>query len=297
MTQGIKKALLKITFCAALSLFSMQSNANVQGILQLKTVSGTVGKDFVGSAYEAGLTPDNIRKVVSVLDKRVDMGKLRPSDRFAVLLAEEAGNRGQLSVYAAKIVGERSDVVVVKYVRDGNFYDPMGRSLNGGAGRYFDLPIRRGRPTSLFSTARFHPILKKVRAHNGLDVAAPTGTPIYAAATGIISKSNRSSATGNQVYVLHQAGLETRYLHLHRSFVKYGQVVRKGDLIGEVGATGLATGPHLHWEVRVNGNAVDPVKALALNYQEIPKSEIGYFRQNVQAMLSKLDRELATEVR
>lgn len=292
MSQGLRTALLKLAVIASLAIAPVCASANVKGILSLQTVSGSVGGDFVGSAHKAGLSTENIRKVISVLDKRVDMGKLKPSDRFAVLLAEEAGNRGEMKVYAAKIVGERQDVVVVKYLRDGNFYDPMGRSLNGGKVNYFDLPIRRGRPTSLFSTARFHPILRKVRPHYGLDVAAPTGTPIYAAATGIVSKADSSRKLGNRVVVLHKAGLETRYLHLSKYFVKYGDVVRKGDLIGEVGATGLATGPHLHWEVRVNGNPVDPVKALSVNYTEIPDSEKWLFRKNVSAMLAKLDNEL-----
>jgi murein DD-endopeptidase len=295
MIRGLNKALLKIAFAVSLAIVPLCASANVKGILSLQTISGSVGKDFVGSAHQAGLSPDNIRKVISVLDKRVDMGKLRPSDRFAILLAEEAGSRGELQIYAAKIVGERQDVVVVKYLRDGNFYDPMGRSLNGSAVTYFDLPIRRGRPTSLFSNARMHPILKKMRPHYGLDVAAPTGTPIFAAATGIVSRSDQNSGSGKRVFVLHKAGLETRYLHLNRAFVKYGDIVRKGDLIGEVGATGLATGPHLHWEVRVNGNPVDPVKALSVNYTEIPESEKGMFRQNVMAMLTKLDRELHSD--
>ena len=290
-----RKALLSISFCLAMFFSCSQVSANTQGILSLTTVSGQVGKDFVSSAHKAGLSPKNIEKVISVLDKRVDMGRLRPSDRFAVLLGEEASRRGELIVYAAKIIGEKRDVVVVKYLPDGQFYDPMGRSLSGSSVSYFELPIKRGRPSSLFSTARYHPILKKMRPHYGLDVAAPTGTPIYASASGVVLKSDRNKGSGNRVFLLHKIGLETRYLHLNKSYVKYGQIVKKGDIIGEVGATGLATGPHLHWEVRVNGNPVDPVKALSLNYTEIPHGEMAFFKRNVNAMISKINKDLASK--
>lgn len=105
---------------------------------------------------------------------------------------------------------------------------------------------------------RTHPVLGGLRGHKGIDMAAPTGTPIYATADGLVTKSERFSSYGNFISIDHGADLETRFAHLSRMAVSAGQRVRKGDLIGYVGSTGRSTGPHLHYEVRVAGMAVDP---------------------------------------
>ncbi len=105
---------------------------------------------------------------------------------------------------------------------------------------------------------RTHPVLGGLRGHKGVDMAAPTGTPIYATADGMVSKAEWFSSYGNFIAIAHGAELETRFGHLSRMAVSAGQRVRKGDLIGYVGSTGRSTGPHLHYEVRVAGMAVDP---------------------------------------
>lgn len=105
---------------------------------------------------------------------------------------------------------------------------------------------------------RTHPVLGGLRGHKGIDMAAPTGTPIYATADGLVSKAEWFSSYGNFVSVGHGGELETRFGHMSRIAVSAGQRVRKGDLIGYVGSTGRSTGPHLHYEVRVAGQAVDP---------------------------------------
>lgn len=105
---------------------------------------------------------------------------------------------------------------------------------------------------------RSHPVTGGLRAHKGIDLAAPTGTPIYATADGLVSKAEWFSSYGNFIAIGHGGELETRFGHLSRMAVSAGQRVRKGDLIGYVGSTGRSTGPHLHYEVRVAGQAVDP---------------------------------------
>lgn len=279
-------------FAISMLAISVMTPANAVEIISLKTISGSVGGNFVDSAYKAGMSPDAIRNVVTVMNGQIDMSKLRPSDKFSILLAEEAGKKGILKVYAAKIVGSHKNAVVVRYIRDDQFYDVDGRSVRLGAGHFFHLPIRVGRPTSLFSASRMHPLLKKIRPHYGIDIAAPTGTPIFASSDAVVEKSNFTGNSGNEIYLLHRQGLETRYLHLSKSIVTSGQMVRKDQMIGYVGATGLATGPHLHWEVRVRGIAIDPVKALSLTYNEIPQREIGDFRRTASAMLGRLNESL-----
>lgn len=106
---------------------------------------------------------------------------------------------------------------------------------------------------------RTHPVLGGRRNHKGVDLAGPTGTPVYATADGIVSKAERFSSYGNYIQIEHGGELQTRYAHLSGYAVSAGQSVRKGDLIGYVGSTGRSTGPHLHYEVRIAGQAVNPL--------------------------------------
>lgn len=120
------------------------------------------------------------------------------------------------------------------------------------------MPLRDGRMTSSYGM-RTHPVLRQRRQHNGVDIAAPTGTPVYATADGIVGRADWFSSYGLYISIDHGADLETRYAHLSRLAVAAGDRVEKGDLIGYVGSTGRSTGPHLHYEVRVDGVAVNPI--------------------------------------
>ncbi|RYE59488.1 MAG: M23 family metallopeptidase [Hyphomicrobiales bacterium] len=123
-------------------------------------------------------------------------------------------------------------------------------------------PLDSYRASSNFGM-REHPVIGGLRAHKGIDMAAPTGTPIYATADGLVSKAEWFSSYGNFISIGHGGDLETRFGHLSRIAVTAGQRVRKGDLIGYVGSTGRSTGPHLHYEVRVAGQAVDPTSYMS----------------------------------
>lgn len=128
-----------------------------------------------------------------------------------------------------------------KVIWRGDFLQPVSGRISSGFGM------------------RYHPILKESRMHNGVDIAAPTGTPIRAAGTGRIIRASYSSGYGNCVIIDHGGGVATLYAHCSSILVAVGQMVERGDLIARVGSTGLATGPHLHWEVRVNGQPVNPL--------------------------------------
>lgn len=119
------------------------------------------------------------------------------------------------------------------------------------------IPVN-GRFSSPFGM-RYHPILHYVRMHAGQDISAPTGAPIYAAADGEVISARYSSSYGNVIILAHGGGMTTIYAHCSRIMVRQGESVRRGQRIGSVGSTGLASGPHLHWEVRINGRAVNPV--------------------------------------
>ena len=120
------------------------------------------------------------------------------------------------------------------------------------------MPLEGSRLTSDYGM-RTHPVLGGRRNHKGVDLAAPTGTPVYATADGIIGRAEWFSSYGLYIEIDHGADLETRYAHMSRLAVAAGERVKKGDLIGYVGSTGRSTGPHLHYEVRVDGVAVNPI--------------------------------------
>jgi len=120
------------------------------------------------------------------------------------------------------------------------------------------MPLDGASLTSSYGM-RTHPVLGGRRNHKGVDLAAPTGTPIYATADGIVSKAQRFSSYGLYVSIEHGAQLQTRFAHMSRIAVANGERVQKGDIIGYVGSTGRSTGPHLHYEVRIAGKAVNPI--------------------------------------
>ncbi|MEM6585473.1 MAG: M23 family metallopeptidase, partial [Pseudomonadota bacterium] len=139
--------------------------------------------------------------------------------------------------------------------------DPFASDVTTSAPIPITVPSRNPLDVGRLSSAygmRVHPVLGRRKRHKGIDLAAPTGTPVYATADGSVSRADRSRTYGLVIYLDHGADLETRYAHLSRMVVADGQDVKKGDVIGYVGSTGRSTGPHLHYEVRVDGVAVNP---------------------------------------
>lgn len=158
---------------------------------------------------------------------------------------------------AADALGEPVDLSRPPLVIDAASGRPVaGTAANGRMP--WRAPLARALLTSGFGT-RTHPILGGRRAHRGVDFAAPFGTPVAATSDGTVSMADWSGGYGLLVAVEHGSGLETRYGHMSRLNVAPGQRVRAGDIIGYVGSTGLSTGPHLHYEVRLNGQAMDPL--------------------------------------
>ena len=147
------------------------------------------------------------------------------------------------------------------FERDGKpgYYDPFGRSLDE---QPWAGPLRTMRISSAYGRKRMHPILRRVLPHNGVDYAAVSGTAVYATADGVVSGAGVRGGYGNLVEIQHPNGYTTRYAHLSRiaPTLRGGMPIRQGELVGYVGMTGLATGPHLHYEVRRGGQPVDPAR-------------------------------------
>lgn len=185
----------------------------------------------------------------------------RPGDEFCVLLEKKEYANGQPATYQ-RILAARYNNAGTVYegylFLDGSkpsYYSADGRSLQAA---FLRSPLKfEARVSSHFSRRRFHPVLKIYRPHLGTDYAAPTGTPVQAVAAGHVTFTGRTRAGGNTVRIRHANGFQTAYLHLSRIFVRAGQRIEQGQRIAAVGATGLATGPHLDFRVLQNGKYVN----------------------------------------
>lgn len=171
-----------------------------------------------------------------------------------------------------------------------DWYDGEGESLRRA---FLRAPLEFRRISSSFSTGRFHPILRRVRAHNGIDYAAAPGTPVRAVGDGVIRRAGWGGGYGNLVEISHQRGYASRYAHL-RGFARGilpGVRVKQGDLIGYVGSTGLSTGPHLHYEFHSNGRPVNPADVRYLSGDPVPASHRAAFRATVAARVAAFGGE------
>ena len=170
---------------------------------------------------------------------------------------------------------------------DMSYYNSEGVSMRKA---FLKAPLDFTRVSSNFNPNRLHPIYKTKRPHRGTDYAAPRGTPVYAAGDGRIVEAGYTRANGNYVFIQHGENYKTHYLHLHKRKVKQGQRVTQGDIIGTVGSTGAATGPHLHYEFLVRGVHQNPrrVHKSLPKAKSLPESEMARFKSTVQAPLQQL---------
>jgi murein DD-endopeptidase MepM/ murein hydrolase activator NlpD len=170
-----------------------------------------------------------------------------------------------------------------------DYYDGEGESLRRA---FLRAPLEFRRISSAYSTGRFHPILRRVRAHHGIDYAASSGTPIRAVGDGVIQKAGWGGGYGNVVEIRHQRGYSSRYAHMRgfASGVRAGTRVRQGQVIGYVGTTGLSTGPHLHYEFHMAGRPVNPTSIRYLTGDPVPGGARGRFRAQRDARIAVMER-------
>ena len=224
---------------------------------------------FYSAAIRNGVPTNLVGEAIVLLSKTFDMESIAADgDRMTLLYAPEpagsGGGPGQILFAGIDGPSGQKACYVTVNVAEGGAYTCFradGGAVGGGGGALgggLMTPVQ-GTLTSKFGP-RFHPILKVTKLHAGVDWAAPTGTPIVAAGAGTVI-SNVSASYGNVVYIDHAGGLQTRYAHMDRFApgIQTGTVVKQGDLIGYVGTTGRSTGPHLHFEVHLNGTPVDPL--------------------------------------
>lgn len=168
-----------------------------------------------------------------------------------------------------------------------SYFDEEGRSLHGAFLRY-PVPYR---VTSRFTNRRYHPILRRYRAHEGIDYGAPTGTPVEATASGVVARAGYAGGYGRIVELRHAQGIRTRYAHLSAiaPAVRMGARVEQGAVIGRVGSSGLATGPHLHYEFIMNGRHRDPLRVELPSRPSLDRSRMAAFRRSRDGALALLE--------
>ena len=221
----------------------------------------------------------------------------RLGDHFSILVEEnylDGEFVGTGNILAAQFTNQGQQYIAVQYQDESGdigYYNPEGESMRKA---FLRTPLDVFRISSNFSLARRHPILNTVRAHKGTDYAAPRGTPVRATSDGTVAQASRNGSFGNLVVIKHDGGFETKYAHLNgfANGIKRGMRVRQGDVIGFVGSTGSATGPHLHYEFLVNGSHKDPRTVLDKLPQavSVPEQERDRFRDRVAPLLKQFNQ-------
>lgn len=228
-----------------------------------RLASGTIASSLFAATDEARI-PDNVAvQIAEIFSGNIDFRRaLRKGDRFALVYETlEADGEPLRSgrVLSAEFQNHGKTHQAIWFQAEGaskgGYYLPNGESLQRA---YLTSPLAFTRVSSGFEM-RFHPILQMWRAHLGTDFAAPSGTPVRTVGDGVVSFAGMQNGFGNVVFVQHRNGHETVYAHLSRIDVRKGQSISQGENVGAVGATGWATGPHLHFEFRVNGKHQDPM--------------------------------------
>jgi murein DD-endopeptidase MepM/ murein hydrolase activator NlpD len=226
---------------------------------------------------------------------KIDFSRdLRAGDSFRILyerMVRPDGTARTSKVLAVQfsIGGVQQDAYLFNVDGGEDYYDGEGESLRRA---FLRAPLEFRRISSAYSTGRFHPILRRVRAHHGIDYAASSGTPIRAVGDGVIQKAGWGGGYGNVVEIRHQRGYSSRYAHMRgfASGVRSGTRVRQGQVIGYVGTTGLSTGPHLHYEFHMAGRPVNPTSIRYLTGDPVPGGARGRFRAQRDARIAVMER-------
>jgi murein DD-endopeptidase MepM/ murein hydrolase activator NlpD len=254
---------------------------------------GAIRSSLWGSMIRIGQKPDMIMRFADLFSWDVDFfSETQPGDSFKLLTE-------QLYCDDRRIGGER--LIVGEYKgRAGEYYgyfyeDPTGHrdyyTHDGQAVRkgFLRSPLQFSKVTSSFSTGRYHPILRIVRPHNGVDYAASTGTPVSAIGDGVVTQCGWAGGYGRLVQINHYGGYSSRYGHLSRfGRIRAGGRVSQGTIIGYVGTTGMSTGPHLHFEVRINGAPVNPLRVIPPRAPPLAKAYLPAFRARADSLSTLL---------
>jgi len=244
----------------------------------------------------AGMPSNLTMELANIFGWDIDFAlDIQKGDSFKVMYEEQFLNGKKIGtgkIMAAEFTNAGKTFKAVRYTDkqgSSNYYTPDGRGMHKA---FLRTPIEFARISSHFSLGRKHPVLHIIRAHKGTDYAAARGTPIRSTGNGKVAFAGRKNGFGNTVIIQHGQGIETLYGHMHgfAKGVRSGSRVSQGDVIGYVGSTGLASGPHLHYEFHVNGQVRNPVTVPLPKSIGIEKTELARFNETTRPLIAKLDQ-------
>jgi murein DD-endopeptidase MepM/ murein hydrolase activator NlpD len=254
---------------------------------------GVITSSLFAAGKDAGLSDVKTMDLANIFGWDIDFVQdLRAGDRF-FLVYEKVYRDGEFlrdgRILGATFInqGERFQAIWFDNGDVAEYFAPDGRNMKKA---FLRAPLNFSYISSQFNPKRMHPVLKRVRPHNGIDYYAPTGTPVYAAGAGVVSRAGYSAPNGNHVFIKHANGIETKYLHFSKKAVNQGQKVKQGQVIGYVGSTGLATGPHLHYEFVLNGVHRDPRTVPLPKIEPLQADMLVNFQHTAANLLTQLSR-------
>ena len=246
------------------SIYSYIGSIDVDTVLNY--ISGSIETSLWNAMTDQGAAPELAGMLADIYSWTIDFFGIQKRDSFSVYYQEMFADSVRVAtgnIFAANFITSGTDHYAFRYTyhnERGEYFDEKGTSLRRA---FLKAPLSYTRISSKFSNARLHPIKKIVRAHHGVDYAAPSGTPVYSVGDGVVTaKAWDNKGGGNYIKIKHNSTYTTEYMHL-RGFAKgisVGTHVSQGQLIGYVGMTGTATGPHLDYRVFKNGTAIDPLR-------------------------------------
>lgn len=296
-----KSALEKIVFDGTQSPVEMSIEVR-QPEVRLANASGVIQGSLFLAGTRAGLSDRQTMNMAGIFGHVIDLVyDLREGDHFHVVYEE-------LYLDGEKI--DEGKIVAAEFINQGERFSAYRYTDSQGNSGYFDqkgvsmqkafllAPLNYSRISSNFNLKRKHPVLNTIRAHKGTDYAAPTGTPIYASGAGRVVHSGNKGGYGKTVIINHSGNIQTRYAHMSRIKARNGQRVKQGQVIGYVGSTGLASGPHLHYEFILNGVHRNPRTILAKlpKAVSLDKAELPRFKRNVESKIALIEGLRRTEL-
>ncbi|WP_412972408.1 peptidoglycan DD-metalloendopeptidase family protein [Glaciecola sp. MF2-115] len=268
----------------------LHSDVSVKQVESVQSFAqGEIRSSFWNAGTEAGLTDNQIMRLAGIFGWDIDFAQeIRQGDTFNVIFEKQYIDGefiGFGDIVAAEFKNQGEVFQAVKY-DDGNFYTPDGKSMRKS---FLRAPVSFKYISSSFKKRRFHPVQKRWKAHRGVDYAGKTGTPVMAAGDGKVIRSSYDKYNGHHVFIQHGEKYTTKYLHFTKRAVKNGQTVKQGQTIGYLGSTGLASGPHLHYEFLVNGVHRNPRTVKLPQADPIAKEHAEKFKLIAQQRVEQLN--------
>lgn len=270
--------------------------------IQHRYASGVINNSLFVDGEKAGLSNKLIMELAAIFGWDVDFVlDIRKGDSFSVIYEErflDGRMIGEGNIVAAQFINQGRLVTALRYTNSegrSSYYTPEGQSMRKA---FLRSPVDFARISSRFNLSRKHPVLNRIRAHKGTDYAARTGTPIKASGDGKIIWRGTKGGFGRAVIIQHGGNITTLYAHMSRykRGQRNGSRVKQGEVIGYVGQSGLASGPHLHYEFRVNGVHKNPMKVKFPHAAPVPKSEADAFKAVAATLMTQLETYRATQV-